>query len=146
MSSVLARCALAIALLGWVAVANERFAFVTTSFAHFYAYAIPVFAIAAAAIVFVGRAFKDTIASDRSGWHLIVLRAVPQLARVVFLVLVVAAFGYIFVATNGSANAPTWAAADPDLRSALFAGFTIPPLLAWVALLASARVSSREHG
>jgi hypothetical protein len=141
MSPILAKCALAIALLGWVAAANERLEFVTTSFVHFYAYAIPVFAIAAAAIVLLGRAFKDTIATHRSKWHLIVFRAVPQVARVAFIVLVVAAFGYMFLATGGSARAPTWEAAGPNLRSALFVGFTIPALLAWVGLLASSRAA-----
>jgi len=141
MSSVLARCALTIALLGWVAVANERLEFVPTSFAHFYAYAIPVFAIAAASIVLLGRAFKDTIGSHRTDWHLIVFRAVPQAARVAFVILAVSAFAYVFLATGGSASAPTWEAAGPSLRSAFFAGFTIPALLAWVALLASARAA-----
>ena len=142
MSPTLARCALAIVLLGWVAVANERLGLVTTSFAYFYAYAIPVFAIAAAATVLLGRAFKDTVATRRSDWHLVVFRAVPKAARITFVVLVVAALGYMFLATGGSASAPTWEAAGPNVRSALFAGFTIPALLAWVALLAAARAAA----
>jgi hypothetical protein len=141
MSPVLARCALAVVLLGWFAVANERLELVSTSFAYFYAYAIPVFVIAAAAIVLLNRAFKDTIETRRSDWHLVVFRAVPKAARLTFVILVVAAIGYIFLATGGSASAPTWEAAGPNLRSALFAGFTIPALLAWVALLAAARAA-----
>lgn len=138
---MLARCALAIALLGWVGAANERLQLVPTSITHFYAYAIPVFAVAAAAIVLLSRKFKDTIATRRSDWHLIVFRAVPRRARISSVVLVGAAFAYIFLTTGGHASAPTWEAAGPDLRSALFAGFTIPALLAWVGLLASSRAA-----
>jgi hypothetical protein len=138
----LANCALVLVLLGWAAAANERLALISTTFAHIYAYAIPVFAFAAAAIVLLGRAFKETISTRRSDWHIVVFRTVPKRARTAFVVLVAATFGYIFLSTGGSASAPTWEAASPALRSAMFAGFTIPALLAWVGLLASARAAA----
>jgi hypothetical protein len=142
MNSGLAKCALALAFVGWVAAANERLELVPTAFAYFYAYALPTFAVTAAAIVLLGRAFKGTIATRRRDWHLVVFRAVPKHARAAFLVLVTAALAYLFLSTGGSTSAPSWEAASPALRSALFVGFSIPALIAWVALLASARAAS----
>ena len=96
---MLARCALAIALLGWVGAANERLQLVPTSFTHFYAYAIPVFAVAAAAIVTI-----IVVKKRRSGTP----RANPALAPRW------AAIGVASDAQAGSPFAPHASAAQSD--------------------------------
>jgi hypothetical protein len=58
-----------------------------------------------------------------------------------------AAVGYMVLATDGGSSAPSWEAATPSLRSALFVGFTIPALIAWVLLTAvSARAAASTSG
>jgi hypothetical protein len=142
MSSAPAKCALVLALLGWVAAGNERLALVPTTFATFYAYAIPVFGLVAFAFIAVGRSFGPEVASGKPGWHKSIVAAVPIPTRAAFLALTLSAVGYMVLTTGGGASAPSWEAATPPLRSALFVGFTIPALIAWVGLTASARAAA----